>query len=315
MKNQNHTPPKSSPKGRTCSTTSLPLRGSWRGCFLLLLLSLPFGESRRGVAQNIGINTTGAAANSSALLDVRNGNLTTGGDTKGLLCPHVALTNITDVTTIATPANGLIVYNTNAAMTNGNGVGLYFYCSSGCTTTGWKFMVAPNNGPGTAGQVLKSNGAGAQLTWQNDNNSGGTVTSVTGTAPIASSGGTTPNITITSPLPIANGGTNITTVGAAGAVIYSNATQHASTAVGNSGEVLISQGAGAPQWQNPSVLSQTLYIVTTRMVYGSPVCPGAPADFCPAGWTIVTSWNDCYRTGYTGAEWIYNNMKQTLCSK
>src|SRR3990172_2235379 len=108
--------------------------------------------------QNIAINTTGVAGNTSAILDVSAAN-------KGMLIPRVALTNITDVATIATPANGLIVYNTNAAMTNGNGVGTYYYCSSGCTTVGWKFMSAADNGPGTTGQVLTSQGAGAELQW------------------------------------------------------------------------------------------------------------------------------------------------------
>lgn len=46
---------------------------------------------------------------------------------------------------------------------------------------------------GTSGQVLKSNAAGAP-TWVTDG--GGTVTSVTGTAPVVSSGGTTPAISM-----------------------------------------------------------------------------------------------------------------------
>ncbi|MBI3502887.1 MAG: hypothetical protein HY063_13940 [Bacteroidetes bacterium] len=118
------------------------------------------------ISQNISINTTGNPANSSALLEVgENANLTAGGDTKGFLCPHVSLASITDVATVASPANGLIVYNTNAAMTNGNGVGLYYYCSSGCSTTGWKFMAAANNGPGASGQVLTSQGAGNAPQW------------------------------------------------------------------------------------------------------------------------------------------------------
>lgn len=150
-----------------------------------------FNPFEAAFSQNIVINTTGSAANSSALLEVGEAaNLTAGGDTKGLLCPHVALTNITDVATITTPANGLIVYNTNAAMTNGNGVGLYYYCSSGCTTTGWKFMAAADNGPGTNGQVLTSQGAAAQLKWQ---------------TPTTSSTGTNPLTTVTNEFTAVNG--------------------------------------------------------------------------------------------------------------
>lgn len=56
----------------------------------------------------------------------------------------------------------------------------------------------------------------------------------------------------TTVIPIANGGTNISTVGSAGSVIFSNGTQHASTAVGTSGQVLTSAGAGTPTWTTPT---------------------------------------------------------------
>jgi hypothetical protein len=46
---------------------------------------------------------------------------------KGFLAPRVSLNNITDVLTIPTPATGLLVYNTNPAMTNGIGPGYYYY--------------------------------------------------------------------------------------------------------------------------------------------------------------------------------------------
>ena len=55
---------------------------------------------------------------------------------------------------------------------------------------------------GTLGQVLKSNAAGAP-TWVTD--SGGTVTSVTGTAPVVSSGGATPAISMAAATTSVNG--------------------------------------------------------------------------------------------------------------
>lgn len=67
-------------------------------------------------AQNVGIGTN--LPNSSAKLDITSTN-------SGLLIPRVALTSITDVATIVSPATSLLVYNTNAAMTGGS-VG-YFY--------------------------------------------------------------------------------------------------------------------------------------------------------------------------------------------
>src|SRR5438270_10463743 len=84
---------------------------------LFFSVSLFYGE--KIAAQNIAINTTGNSANTSAGLDVDFIN-------KGLLIPRVSLTITTDGVTIATPATSLIVYNTNAAMTGGSGVGFYF---------------------------------------------------------------------------------------------------------------------------------------------------------------------------------------------
>ena len=61
-----------------------------------------------GVAQNVAVNADASLPNSSAMLDVKS-------NSKGLLIPRVALTGITDVTTIASPANSLMVYNTASA--------------------------------------------------------------------------------------------------------------------------------------------------------------------------------------------------------
>ena len=110
---------------------------------------------------NVGINSTGINPDASSVLDVAADGATKG----GMLIPRVSLTSTVDVATIATPANALVVYNTNAAMTNGNGVGFYYYCSSGCTTIGWKFMSAADNGPGITGQILASQGSGNNPQW------------------------------------------------------------------------------------------------------------------------------------------------------
>jgi len=78
-------------------------------------------------SQNIGINTTGAAANLAALLDV---GTAAGGDTKGMLIPRVALTALGTWLPL-TPAggvDGLIIYNTNNAV--GNGRGFYYWSTA-----------------------------------------------------------------------------------------------------------------------------------------------------------------------------------------
>ena len=86
----------------------------WRLLILLLLLSSSIQ------AQNVGINATGNAPNSSAMLDIESAD-------KGLLIPRVSLTDIADVVTIPTPALSLLVYNTNAAITSGSGLGYYYF--------------------------------------------------------------------------------------------------------------------------------------------------------------------------------------------
>jgi len=57
---------------------------------------------------------------SGAMLDVKS-------TSKGLLPPRVSLISTADVATIPSPAAGLIVYNTNASITNGNGIGYYYW--------------------------------------------------------------------------------------------------------------------------------------------------------------------------------------------
>ena len=130
------------------------------GMVVLLLLTFNFLTLRTSFSQNIGINSTGAVPNSSSILDLNTGNTFTSPNGKGLLIPNVALASTADVTTIASPATSLVVYNTNASMTNGNGAGYYYWSGSQ-----WIYMAVPSNGPGTSGQVLTSQGSGSQPQW------------------------------------------------------------------------------------------------------------------------------------------------------
>lgn len=107
-----------------------------------LLLSLT------GIAQNIGINTTGAIPNASAGLDIDFTN-------KGLLIPRVSLTATTDVTTIPSPATSLLVYNTNAAMTGG-ALGFWYFDG-----TLWVQAIGPMGPAGIAGATGPMGPAGA----------------------------------------------------------------------------------------------------------------------------------------------------------
>ncbi|MBI4929633.1 MAG: hypothetical protein HY841_02640 [Bacteroidetes bacterium] len=214
---------------------------------------------------DLGIQTSGVAANRNTYLQSNEG---------------VTVRNL-----ILQPNGGNVGVGTSSSPTSKLSVG----ASSQFQVNSTGNIVRINNvaysfpaAQGAASAFLQNDGAG-NLTWAAGNS--GTVTSVTGTAPIVSSGGTTPAISLqgtaggvfygtgagsgisaagtagyplisggagaptwVSILPIANGGTNIGTIAGNGAVIYSNGTQHASTAVGTAGQVLTSAGAGAPVW-------------------------------------------------------------------
>lgn len=103
-------------------------------------------------SQNVGINSTGAAPNASAILDVASAN-------KGFLIPHVSLNSTTDITTISSPAVGLLVYNVNPFIVGvgANGEGFYYYDG----TKWFKFLEYKSAGP-------------AWLTTGNDNTVDGT---------------------------------------------------------------------------------------------------------------------------------------------
>jgi hypothetical protein len=70
-------------------------------------------------AQNVGIGNN--TPDASAKLDIVDTN-------RGLLIPRVALVDVTNgATPVNTPATSLLVYNTNAAVTGGDGTGYYYW--------------------------------------------------------------------------------------------------------------------------------------------------------------------------------------------
>ncbi len=70
--------------------------------FILIPTTLLFSQS-------VSINGTGTAPDASSILDMSAVN------NKGLLIPNVSLTGSTDITTITSPATGLMIYNTATA--------------------------------------------------------------------------------------------------------------------------------------------------------------------------------------------------------
>ncbi len=107
---------------------------------LALLFSLILFKT--GTAQNVGINSSAASPDASAMLDIVS-------TSKGLLIPRVSLTSLTDASTIVTPATSLLVYNTNAAITSG--VGYYYNSGTGGSPTWTKLVTTSSSGSTTIG--------------------------------------------------------------------------------------------------------------------------------------------------------------------
>jgi len=124
--------------------------------FLIPLL----GDVGLGYAQNVGINSTGAVANASAFLDIGDGAVPAGGDTKGLLIPRVALTITTSNAPVgAGIATSLLVYNT--ATVNDVTPGYYYWDGSQ-----WVRFVSGVSGGGVPiGTIVAYGGASAPSDW------------------------------------------------------------------------------------------------------------------------------------------------------
>ncbi|QRR03269.1 hypothetical protein [Dyadobacter sandarakinus] len=82
---------------------------------VILAMLLAAGTCTSLFAQGVGINTK--TPDPSAALDIA-------ATDKGVLVPRIALQSLVDATTIPNPANGLMIYNTNAGLKWG--VGFYY---------------------------------------------------------------------------------------------------------------------------------------------------------------------------------------------
>lgn len=75
----------------------------------------------------VAVNITGLPAASSAMLDVSSTN-------KGILIPQVSIDSLKDITSVPSPANGLIVYNTTQpGVRNDMARGYYYYSTNAST--------------------------------------------------------------------------------------------------------------------------------------------------------------------------------------
>jgi trimeric autotransporter adhesin len=125
-------------------------------------------------AQNVGLNSTGAAANLSAALDIDVSGL---GTKRGLLIPRMSLSDRNAMNPLPAAAQGLMIYQTD-------GVEGFYYNTSSTTTPNWIYLAGGTlAGSGTATQVAFWSGANtlssnSDLYWDNTNSRLGIGTSV-----------------------------------------------------------------------------------------------------------------------------------------
>ena len=155
--------------------------------FLLLFL-LVLGAASISAQVRIGGDEV---PNEAAVLDLNVDNDTDG--TKGLALPRVSLASTDDKLGYSDLLEGMLVYNTNAGITGGDGVGVYYWDGSqwvkpaGSTTVADGSITASKLAQmgAASGQVLKWNGtAWAPAADNNDN----TNTTYTGSTSITLSG-------------------------------------------------------------------------------------------------------------------------------
>lgn len=98
-----------------------------KNCLLFLILF----STGMANSQSVAVNNTGAAADSSAILDISS-------SSKGVLLPRVSLTSLKDTITIRKPAVSLLVYNTNKQLPSGAG----YYAWNGSS---WDLIISTGN--------------------------------------------------------------------------------------------------------------------------------------------------------------------------
>ncbi|MCF6142534.1 hypothetical protein L1S34_14675 [Flavobacterium sp. K77] len=192
-------------------------------------------------AQSVAINTDGSTADPSAILDLKSSN-------QGVLVPRLTQTQRT---AIATPATGLMVYQTDAT------AGFYFY-----NGTAWTSLNGTNGTNGTNG----ANGQGVPT--------GGTANQVLAkvnatdfnTQWVTPSGSDNlGNHTATTSLNMnSNAITNATNITATGTATLGGNTYPTNT--GTNGQVLTTNGAGALSWGSASGGGSSLQLVVTKTV-------------------------------------------------
>ena len=226
------------------------------GIILFIVILFWIFGGQKSFAQGVGISEASITADPSAILELK----WTSGPFKGFLAPRLTSAQRN---AIASPANGLLVYDTDTKS--------YWYWDVVwiAISGGSSILGVANGGTGrssiTANNLLYGNGTSPVSLLPPGGTTGAILMNTAGGAPGWSLlSGLTGTAGI---LQIANGGTNNGTLAVTnGGVVYTDGSKLMNTGVGTSGQILRSAGAGPPIW---STATYPLTTTINQLLYSS----------------------------------------------
>ena len=170
----------------------------------------------------------------------------------------------TGVTGTLPVGNGGTGVTTITGIIKGNGASAFSAASAGTdyapATSGTSILYG--NGAGGFSNVSIGSGVSFVGGTLSATGSGGTITSVTASSPLASSGGTTPNISFTGTLAVANGGTGLTATPTNGQIDIGNGSGFTRATLTAGTNISITNGAGSITIASTATSQPTLNVVT-----------------------------------------------------